>query len=76
MGTNQWVVKHGNQWAVRREGNTQPTSVHRKQENAIDAARKIAKAEKSELFIQGRDGKIRDRDSFGSDPFPPKDKKH
>lgn len=76
MGQNQWVVKHGNQWAVKGEGDSRPTSVHRKQENAIDAGRRIAKDEKSELFIQDRHGKIRDRDSFGNDPCPPRDRKH
>jgi hypothetical protein len=76
VGQNQWVVKHGNRWAVKGEGSLRPSSVHRKQENAIDAGRRIAKDEKSELFIQDRHGKIRDRDSFGNDPCPPHDKKH
>jgi hypothetical protein len=76
MGQNQWVVKHGKQWAVKGEGNSHPTSIHNKQSNAIGLARQIAKSQQSELFIQGRDGKIRDRDSFGNDPFPPRDRKH
>ncbi|WP_268245296.1 DUF2188 domain-containing protein [Vulcaniibacterium thermophilum] len=28
--------------------------------------------QRSELFIQGRDGQIRERNSYGDDPFPPK----
>jgi hypothetical protein len=29
-----------------------------------------------EVVTHGRDGKIRDSDSFGHDPHPPKDRKH
>lgn len=39
-------------------------------------ARAQAKAERAELVIHGRDGKIQDSDSFGNDPCPPKDRKH
>jgi len=76
MGKNQWVVPHGDKWAVRGEGNSRVTSMHRKQETATNAARAIAKAEESELIIQGRNGKIRDKDSFGHDPCPPRDREH
>ncbi|EBL7044469.1 DUF2188 domain-containing protein [Salmonella enterica subsp. enterica serovar Hadar] len=74
MGKNQWVVQREDGWAVRGEGNTRDTSHHRTQQEAIDAAREIARNQESELIIQGRDGKIRDRDSYGNDPCPPKDK--
>lgn len=40
------------------------------------AGRDIAKKQGTELVIHGRDGKIQDKDSFGHDPCPPKDKKH
>jgi len=73
---NVHVVKHGQEWAVKKEGNDRASSVHPTQQKAIDAGRNAAKAEQSELVIHGRDGKIRDKDSFGNDPFPPRDKKH
>ena len=76
MKNNQHVVTYGNDWAVRGEGNSRVTSVHDTQSEAIDMARDIAINQNSEVFIHGRDGKIRDRDSYGNDPFPPKDKKH
>ena len=76
MKNNQHVVTYGNDWAVRGEGNIRVTSVHDTQSEAIDMARDIAINQNSEVFIHGRDGKIRDRDSYGNDPFPPKDKKH
>lgn len=76
MGKNQWVVPYGEKWAVRGEGNSRISSSHRTQEAALNVARRIAKAEKSELVIKGRNGKIRDKDSFGNDPCPPRDREH
>ena len=76
MGTNQHVVRKNHGWAVRGEGNSRVTSIHRKQGTAIDAATRIAKKEQSEVVIHGRDGKIRDKDSYGPDSCPPRDTKH
>ena len=68
---NQHVVLHDDGWAVRGAGSQRATSIHRTQQDAIDAGREIARNQGSELFIHGRDGRIRDRDSYGNDPFPP-----
>lgn len=73
---NQHVVTHGDDWAVRGEGNSRVTSIHDTQSEAIDAARDIAINRKSEVFIHRPDGTFRDRDSYGHDPYPPKDTKH
>lgn len=71
-GKNQHVVPHGDGWAVRGEGNSRATSVHDTQAQAIEAGRGIAQNQQSELLIHGRNGQIRERDSYGSDPFPPR----
>lgn len=71
-GKNQHVVPHENGWAVKGEGNQKATSVHNTQQQAIDAARDIARNQQSELVIHRSDGRIRDKDSHGKDPFPPK----
>lgn len=76
MGKNQHVVPYGNKWAVRGAGNSRITSDHRTQSATINAAAKIARHEKSEVVIHGRDGKIRDKDSYGNDPCPPRDRKY
>ena len=76
MGKNQHVVPHGNNWAVKGERNEKYTKVVPTQKEAIEAAREIAKNQKSELVIHKKDGTIRDKDSYGNDPFPPKDTKH
>jgi hypothetical protein len=31
--------------------------------------------ERVEVVIHGRNGKIRDSDSYGNDPFPPRDRR-
>jgi uncharacterized protein YdaT len=69
---NQHVVPHANAWAVRGEGNGRVTSIHETQRGAIDAGREIARHQHTERVIHGRDGKIRDKDSHGRDPFPPR----
>ncbi len=76
MKKNQHVVPHGKQWAVKGEGNEKYTAITQTQAEAINIAREIARNQQSELIIHNREGKIRDKDSFGNDPHPPHDKKH
>ena len=45
---------------------------HHTQHEARDAAQEIAQNQGSEMFIHGRDGRIRERNSYGNDPFPPR----
>ena len=70
-GKNQHVVPRGDGWAIRGERNTRDTSHHDTQAEAFEAAREIAKRQGSEVFIHGRDGKIRERNTYGDDPYPP-----
>ena len=69
---NQHVVPHEDGWAVRGAGNSRATSVYQTQAEAIGEAREIARNQQSELLIHGENGRIRARDSYGNDPFPPK----
>ena len=64
--------RDGGKWAVRSSGSSRASSVHQNQREAIAEARRIAKAQKTELYVHGRDGRIRDRSSYGNDPHPPK----
>ncbi len=68
MKKNQHVVPHGKAWAVIGEGNEKKTKIVPTQIEAINIAREIAKNQQSELVIHNREGKIRDKDSFGNDP--------
>ena len=76
MGKNVHVVPRDGRWVVKEEGKKTPESTHRTQELARQAAVPIAKENKSELVIHDKQGKFRDKDSYGNDPNPPKDTKH
>lgn len=67
----QHVVPDGKKWVVRKAGATRATTTFNTQDEAIKHARQIAKNQKTELYVHGRDGKIRDRQSYGRDPHPP-----
>lgn len=74
---NQHVVPTpSDKWGVRGEGNSKITKETSTQTQAIEIAREIAKNQGSEVVIHRKDGVIRDKDSYGKDPYPPKDKKH
>lgn len=77
MSKNQHVTPHksGN-WQVKGAGNSKATRVTTTQEKGIKIASEIAKRQHSEVVIHGKDGRIRDKDSYGNDPFPPRDKKY
>lgn len=73
---NVHVVQHPDGgWAARRENSERVSSRHSTQAAAIDAGREIARNNGVDLITHGRSGRIRAADSYGNDPFPPKDKK-
>jgi hypothetical protein len=72
-GANLHVVPRNDGWAVRTEGRSRATSIHSSQREAIETARKLAKESATILVIHGRDGRIRERDSYTPDPLPPKE---
>lgn len=70
---DQHVVKRDDGWAVKRQGASRDTSHHETQQQAIREASQIARNQGGEVFIHGRDGKIRERNTLGKpDPFPPR----
>jgi hypothetical protein len=73
---DQHVVPHGEKWAVRGEGNERATHVADTQAEAIALAKGIASREGSEVVIHDAQGRVRDSDSYGDDPFPPADHVH
>ena len=76
MGKNVHVTPLGNKWQVKVEKSSTSVSTHKTQSTAIEKAIPIAKKNHSEVVIHRPNGKIRDKDSYGNDPFPPRDKKH
>lgn len=73
VNKNQWVSPRADgKWQVKGEKNSRPTKITTTQKEAISVAKQIAKNQHSELFVQRKDGTIRERNSYGTDPFPPK----
>jgi len=62
-------------WQVTKDGAGKAIKRTDTQKEAIDIATQIAKNQKTDTKIHGRDGKIRAGNSYGNDPYPPKDKK-
>lgn len=71
-GPNIWVVHCLGRFSVKQERNAAFLIPPSSQQLAITIARQLARANRSELIVQGRTGRIRLRDSHGSDPFPPR----
>lgn len=69
---SQHVVSRDGKWAVRRGGSDRVTRRFVTKREAIEAARELARKQRTELYIHGEDGRIIKRDSYGDDPFPPK----
>lgn len=70
---NQHVVpRPDGRWAVKPAGGSRASSTHDTQGEAIERARNHAKNQSTELFIHRKDGTIRERNTYGPDPFPPK----
>lgn len=72
MRKNVRVTPFGDWWQVKMEGQNDPVFVASTQKEAGKVGKEIAKKEKMELTICGRNGRIRERDSYGNDPYPPK----
>jgi hypothetical protein len=68
----QHVVPSGSKWSVRKAGASRASGTFMTQNEAITHARSVAQNQKTELFIHGRDGRIRERNSYGQDTHPPK----
>ena len=68
------VVPRNVGWAVKKEGASRASKNFTTQADAVKFAKQLAQKEKAELYVHRRDGTIRDRLSYGNDPFPPRDK--
>ncbi len=76
-GKDQWVSPRSDgKWGVHGAGNTRDTNQYDTQAQAIARAKEIAINQGSEVVVQGQNGRIRSKDSYGNDPCPPKDKEH
>ena len=66
------VPRPKGEWAVRTSGASKASRVFSTQAEAIQFGRSAAQKERTELYVHRKDGTIRERNSYGKDPFPPK----
>lgn len=73
MNKNYWTSKRSDgQWVVKLSNSNRASSLHETQEEAWKEARRLARGAGIEAFLKDKNGKIRVRNSYGNDPFPPK----
>ena len=62
------VVPSDKGWRVEIEGTGGARATHKTQADAAKSARRIARQNKTELLIHGRNGRVRDRSTYRRDP--------
>ena len=75
MAKTYHVTPKNGQWQVKGGGNSKPNRVVNTQKEAISIATNIAKNQHGEVAIHGTNGAIRQKNSYGNDPCPPRDKR-
>lgn len=68
----QHVTPRQNGWSVRRSGASRASGHYATQAEAVEAATRIARNQGTEVYIHGRDGRIREHNSYADDAFPPR----
>ena len=70
--THHVVTNPKGGWDVKKGGGVSASNHCDTKQKAIEKAWEISQNQGSELYIQGLDGKIQQKDSHGNDSFPPK----
>jgi hypothetical protein len=67
------VMKHPDGgWQLKRDGAQRATLKGDTQKELIESGREISRNQETEFQIHGTNGRIRQSDSHGNDPYPPK----
>ena len=70
---NYWTQKRADgNWETKREGASRASSVSSTQAEAWESSKEIARKSGGEAFLKRAKGLIRERNTYGPDPFPPK----
>ena len=71
MGKNIHVVKRDDHWSAVQEKAQRSSGNFRTQKEATERAIEIAKNNGQEVCIHGVNGRIRQKNSYGNDTYPP-----
>lgn len=70
---NFWTQKRPDgKWETKREGSEKASKITTTQEESWKYTREKARAEGGEAFLKNAQGQIRERNTYGKDPHPPK----
>lgn len=69
------VVPSKSGWSVKKSGSSRASRSFDTKDRAVTYAKNLSRTEKTELYIHKKNGMIQNKNSYGNDPFPPKDKK-
>jgi len=69
------VVPSKSGWSVKKSGAERASRSFETKGQAVEYGRALSKNEKTELYIHKSNGMIENKNSYGHDPHPPKDKK-
>lgn len=73
MSDNYWThPRPDGKWGSKKEGASRDSRVFDTQKESWDYSRSQAKDGSGEAYLQNKQGQIRERNSYGNDPFPPK----
>lgn len=72
-GKSYWTQRRPDgRWESKREGGERASKVTQTQAEAWAYSKSRAKESGGEAFLRNPDGKIRERNTYGKDPYPPK----
>ncbi|WP_372884326.1 DUF2188 domain-containing protein [Shimia sp.] len=70
---NFWTQKRSDgKWESKREGASRASKVSDTQAEAWAYSKDRARDHGGEAYLKNTEGKIRERNTYGKDPFPPK----
>ena len=72
MSANQHVVLSDGRWCIRTDDRDNTNRTFETLIEAIGAAREIAKRHGSVLFIHGRNGEVREKNTVSDTPLRPR----
>lgn len=66
------IVSSQDGWVVKKVRSSGVFRVFEKKDDAVKYGTKIAKGQRTDLIIHGKDGRIKERNSYGYDSYPPR----
>lgn len=67
------IARSNGEWSVKKTGAERASGIFPTKKDAVTNARRLViKSGGGELIIHEKDGRIKERDSYGNDPKPPR----